>query len=66
MESNICGGRDGEMSECFSGNHNLLLIEDLAGLDIQKKNIPDICCVTNPPDHSAALEKAMETNICVN
>ena len=63
IDSNIGSGRDGEMSEHFLGNHNLLIIEDLAGSDLQKKGFPAIRCIPNPPDRSAAREKAMESNI---
>ena len=38
-------------------------IEDLAGSDLQKKGFPAIRCIPNPPDISAAREKAMESNI---
>ena len=62
IESNIGGGRDGEMSTCF-GNHNLLTIEDLAGSDLQKKGFPAIRCIPNPPDRSEAREKAMKSDM---
>ena len=51
------------MSEHFLGNHNLLIFEDLAGLDLQKKGFPAIRCIPNPPDRSAAREKAMERDM---
>ena len=54
IESDISGGRDGETSEHFFGNHDLLIIEDLAGSDLQKKRLPAIRCIPIPPDCSAA------------
>ena len=62
IESNIGGGRDSEMSTFF-GHHNLLIIEDLAGSELQQKGFPAIRCIPNPPDRSEAQEIAMESDM---
>ena len=55
MESSICGGRGNEISEHF---FDIIICSKLkiyvAGLDLQKKGFPAICCIPNHTDSSVA------------
>ena len=61
MESDMFGGRGGEISECVFWNNNWWKFEDLRAYNLQK-GYTAICCIPNPPDGFLARAKTVGRN----